>query len=237
MKPRRWLEQGMDLVYPPRCPFCGSILTSRWELLCRKCADQEKEFLRRPATIMPERHSFYCVEKAIALYQYHHPMVNKAILKMKSSEPWYAAGFARLMAVRLFGLTPGEERALLNLSLEYDLLIPVPDSKGKRGFWVPGLMARELGRLVGLPVETSALVKVKATQRQATLERWERLTNLIGSFRTVKPEQVEGKRILLLDDVITTGSTLSCCAQALMEGGAAHVSGLSLAVSEEVQKM
>lgn len=232
MKLNRWMERGADLVFPPRCPFCGKIIASRWELLCPECGKKEKEALHIPARIDREKHSCYCIEGAAALYKYHHPAVQKGILRMKSSEPWYGAGFARLMAVRLYGYEPAKEKSFLDLSLEYGCIVPVPDSKNGRGYWVPGLMAKELGRLVRLPVETKALKKVRTTGRQAGLDREERLTNLIGAFQTVAPEKVEGKKVLLLDDIMTTGSTVSCCAQALLEGGAASVSAICLAVSE-----
>lgn len=237
MRARQWLEWGVDLLYPPRCPFCGRILPNRWTLVCPDCAPQEEKAIRRPARVEQNKHSFYCIEQATALYRYHHPLVNQGILRMKSSEPWYAASFARLMAVRLYGYHPQKGSCLLNLSLGYDLLIPVPDSKGSRGYWVPGMMADQLGKLTGLPVEKKALVKVKATRRQAGLEREERMINLIGAFQVMEPRRIEGKRILLLDDVITTGSTVSCGAQALLEGGASMVSALSLAVSEQEGKL
>lgn len=233
MRLERWMETGIDLVYPPRCPFCGTIISSRWELLCPECRDREKEILRRPARIDREKHYYYCIESAAALYRYHHPLVQKGILRMKSSEPWYAAGFARLMAVRLYGYEPAQGKSLLDLSLEYGCIVPVPDSKTGRGYWVTGLMARELGRLVGLPVETKALKKARSTVRQAGLDREERLTNLIGAFEVISPEKVEGKKILLLDDIMTTGSTVSCCAQTLLEAGAASVCAICLAVSEQ----
>ncbi len=233
MRGRRWLELGADLLYPPRCPFCGGILPDRWALVCPDCADQEEKALRRPAKVDQSKHSFYCIEKAAALYKYHHPLVNAGILRMKSSEPWYTASFARLMAVRLYGYDPQQNRCLLDLSLEYDLLVPVSDSRGGREYWVPGMMASQLGKFTGLPAEKKALVKVRDTRRQAGLDREERFTNLIGAFRVKDPRRVEGKRVLLLDDVITTGSTVSCAAQALLEGGAASVSVLSLAVSEQ----
>lgn len=229
MKFKEWVT---DLVYPPRCPFCHRVAENRWGIPCPKCAAELTDARKTPARIQMEKHHFYVISGAASLYCYHHPKVNQAILSMKAGQPWYAASFARLMARELFLYDPKSRSCRQPVALEYDCIVPVPDSKRGKGYWIPGIMAKELSRLTGLPLEDKALVKIKVTPKQAGLSREERLTNLIGAFQVVRPERIEGKRVLLVDDIITTGSTVSCCAQALVQGGAREVSGLSIAVAE-----
>lgn len=93
-------------------------------------------------------------------------------------------------------------------------------------------MAQPLARAVGVPVVTDALTRARSTRRQEGLSLDERLANVAGAFRVARPEAVEGKRILLVDDVLTTGATASACAQALLDAGAQSVFAVALATVE-----
>lgn len=117
--------------------------------------------------------------------------------------------------------------------LEYDLAVPVPPSSARRGYNVPERMARPIAYALGLPLEPDALRRVRAGQRQAGLPLEERLANVAGAFRAQSAQRLEGKRILLVDDVITTGATAAACAQALLDAGAESVFAVGLAVAEE----
>jgi ComF family protein len=98
-----------------------------------------------------------------------------------------------------------------------------------RGYNQAVLLARELGKLAGLPVEEKALRKERNTPPQArATSAHERRENVKGSF-SCRPESVEGKQVLLLDDVCTTGATLEACSLVLKEAGASSVWGLTLA--------
>lgn len=85
---------------------------------------------------------------------------------------------------------------------------------------------------MGVPVVTDALTRARSTRRQEGLSLDERLANVAGAFRVAGPEAVEGKRILLVDDVLTTGATASACAQALLDAGAQSVFAVALATVE-----
>ena len=93
-------------------------------------------------------------------------------------------------------------------------------------------MAQPLARAVDVPVVTDALTRARSTRRQEGLSLDERLANVAGAFRVARPEAVEGKRILLVDDVLTTGATASACAQALLDAGAQSVFAVALATVE-----
>ena len=115
---------------------------------------------------------------------------------------------------------------------EIDLIVPVPlhpKRKRERGYNQALLLARDLARLVGLPFRSDALHRVRSTLPQVGLSDAERARNLRRAFQCKKPAAVKGLRVLLIDDVMTTGSTVASAAEALLEGGALRVSVLTLA--------
>ncbi len=119
----------------------------------------------------------------------------------------------------------------LPLDANFDLVIAMPmhwRKRWERGFNQAELLASPIARRFGLPLATN-LRRTRLTKSQAGLNESERRANLRGSFRLQRPDQVAGKRILLIDDVFTTGSTLRAAAAVLKEAGAAHVAALTLA--------
>jgi ComF family protein len=122
------------------------------------------------------------------------------------------------------------ERAL-PIDDRYDLIVPVPlhwRRRWRRGFNQAELLGREVAQRRGIPI-LNALRRTKFTTSQAGLTSAVRRSNTAGAFRSRSGIDVRGKRILLIDDVFTTGATASACAMALKKSGAAHVSLLTLA--------
>lgn len=121
--------------------------------------------------------------------------------------------------------------ALLAEAGPVDLIVPVPLYRGRkrqRGFNQSELLARELGRLTAVPVEEGWLRRVRATRTQTGLTYRERRENVSGAFALSHPEGVAGKCVALLDDVITTGATVSACAEVLKQAGARRVVAVAL---------
>ena len=116
--------------------------------------------------------------------------------------------------------------------LPVDLVVPVPlfgRRQRLRGYNQSALLARELARLDGLPLAVRALSRRRDTPPQArSVDAETRRRNVAGAFAADR-RQVEGRRVLLVDDVMTTGATLDACAQALRQGGAASVWALTFA--------
>ena len=100
------------------------------------------------------------------------------------------------------------------------------------GYNVPELMALPLAKAMEVPLAPQALVRTRAKRHQAGLPLEQRMANVAGAFRAAQPQQLEGKRILLVDDVITTGTTAAACAQALLHAGADSVFALAFATVE-----
>lgn len=115
---------------------------------------------------------------------------------------------------------------------QFDLLIPVPlhpKRERERGFNQAALLAKEVGRGCGIRVgPRTVLRRVRATEAQSGGRR-EREANVKGAFQVIRPDQVEGRRFLVIDDVLTTGATVNECAKALLAAGAAEVAVFTLA--------
>lgn len=126
----------------------------------------------------------------------------------------------------------GELLELINKEgLEFDLVSYVPLSKKRmirRGYNQSQMIASELSQLTGVCLY-QGLIKNKETKTQVGLTRKERIKNLEGAFIVKNKERLEGKKIVLIDDVITTGATLDQCAQVLKIAGAKKVWGLTIA--------
>lgn len=114
---------------------------------------------------------------------------------------------------------------------EFDLLIPIPLHPGRereRGFNQAALLAREVGRAWGLRVGHGLVRRIRATEAQSG-RRPEREANVKGAFEVAQPDRVEGRRLLLIDDVFTTGATVNECAKVLLAAGAVEVGVYTLA--------
>lgn len=108
--------------------------------------------------------------------------------------------------------------------LKVDLVVPVPLQKKRlqqRSYNQALLLAREVARIRSLPLSNNLLIKVRETESQQGLSAKNRVKNLCGAFQL--HENLSGQKILLIDDVMTTGATVATCSQVLLEGGAAEV--------------
>lgn len=212
------LSRGiLDFFFPRRCPFCGAVAGK--ELLCNKClrslpftgehAVREGTFGRCAAPL------------------YYENRVREAILQFKFK--------AKLGGLSCFGMLMAE-CAAEHYSGAFDAITWVPVSKKrlkKRGFdqtrYLTGSMCVDWHVA---PIET--LRKVTDNPPQSTLETEEqRRANVLGVYEAVNAEQFRGKRLLLVDDILTTGATLSECVRVLKEAGAGEVMCLTLAMSRE----
>jgi ComF family protein len=119
----------------------------------------------------------------------------------------------------------------------FDVIVPMPlhwFKKWQRGFNQADILAREIGKKWNVPVR-NVIRRKKATRPQAGLTNAKRRLNMSGAFRIPRGRSLAGMRVLLVDDVVTTGATASACARVLKRAGAAHVALLALARTDRRQ--
>ncbi len=126
---------------------------------------------------------------------------------------------------------------LLNqeITCEIDIIVPVPlywGKKQKRGFNQSALLAKKISSKIPLPISTNNLYRVKNTLSQTHLSRPQRQKNVFGAFKVKNPEKLHKKNVLLVDDVLTTGTTVSECAKSLKNAGVNKVFLIALARSK-----
>lgn len=230
-----WAEQLRVLVFPRRCPFCGRVLG-----FLTRCPDCEPELKKLKLMIPRLPDSEHCMEHlsgAAAVCRYEG-CVREAILRMKNGGQGYCARELGVwMAAEIFGCTFRQQRGIIRLEQgpvlrRFDLVVPVPASGRERGYNLPDLLARQLAWALDTPLDCGALQKIRRTGKQEGKNARQRMENVKNAYRAADPAAVEGKRVLLVDDVITTGATLSSCAGALRTAGALEVFAVTLAETQ-----
>ena len=208
---------ALDLLFPPKCPFCRKIL--RRPGICDDCAADLPWVDERDAFRVI--HGLYC-----AAPLHYAGAVRKAIRRFKFGGHTAAArAFAETLAACAAERYPGM----------FDAVTWVPISRERfrqRGYNQAELLAREMCRVWGILPE-EALVKPVDNPPQARIrDNAQRWLNVAGVYRPAPGRSCAGKRVLLIDDICTSGATFCECAKCLRDGGAAEVYALSLAMAK-----
>lgn len=231
----------VSVLFPAPCRLCDELLTRATSLpLCDTCL---ASFQRLPEKIcnicgcllesLPVaegerllcpfcRRQSYGFDRARSYAVYDGALVRAVLLlKFEAMTPlgsWFAARLAEVV-----------ERA--GESLAADVVVPVPlhrERQRERGYNQAELIARPLARRLGLPCRSVLLVRTRPRPDKLHLSLEERWESVRGAFATRPGSQVDNLRVLLVDDVMTTGATLDACAKALREAGAKSVTGLTV---------
>ena len=237
-------ERAAALLWPRRCPLCGALLgaDAAFAAVCPDCAGEEQRLLHTPPRLPATEHSFTALAAAYGGYYYTGEIRHSILLCKKYQNPWYARELADLLAVRVFGALPAKAPGrrpqysnVTGLPL-YNCLVPVPPHLGGSARdGLPYRLARRLGQVLDIP-PLPVLTVTRALKEQKSLGREERLRNVRGAYAAGPGTDLTGKRVLLVDDIITTGATASACALALQMAGAESVTALCLAADEELPK-
>ena len=206
MKLIHWI---WNLLFPPKCVLCGKLLKKEETDLCRSCRVEAPEY--------PSGKRKLQFLDSFAAVWYYEGCVRKSLLRFKfHNARSYAIPYGRILAMRLLREHPEG----------FDCITWVPVSslrKFRRGYDQVELLAKAVGRELGMqPVPL--LKKVRNNKQQSRITgSAERRANVLGVYRVTHPEDIRGKRILLLDDILTTGATAGECARVLLTAGAKEV--------------
>ncbi len=216
----KFFDYILSLIYPPKCVFCGTVIDK--SDICEEC---EKTLPYTKGDSICQKFPF--VDKCISPL-YYKDYVRRAVLRFKFAG---CSCYSR----RLGGIM--SECAENNLDCgSIDMVSCIPLSRKRmhdRGYNQAELLAKEISKKVGVEY-LPTLKKIRHNTAQSTIkDSKQRAANVIGAYRVIDAEEVKGKYILLVDDVVTTGSTVSECARILKKSGAKAVYCVTLARRED----
>lgn len=192
----------MNIIYPPTCGICGKLNEN---FLCNKC----KKHLETQAKFSIDKYENNYFRQHLYIFEYQG-MIRKVILDYKFNDKSY------LYKTIVNFLLKNEK--FFKILKSYDTIIPAPINKKRnkqRGYNQSYLLSKEIAKSIGITLENNCLYKTKNIIEQSKLNKEERQRNIQGAYELIHPERLKNKKILLLDDIYTTGSTANECCKVL----------------------
>lgn len=209
-------DRVLDLIYPPKCPFCGRLLEKGEDGICGDC--QQSLPWTGPEDGKQVEFCAVCLSPL-----WYRDGVREAVHRYKFNG---GSAHARLLGELMAQCLSDRQECPADLIVWVPLH---PKNRRTRGFDQAELLARRVGELLGVPVE-SGLNKTRRTETQSQLDAAAmRRANVAGAYMLASGLDAAGKRVVLVDDVVTSGATMSECAALLLEAGAKEVVGLTIA--------
>jgi ComF family protein len=221
-------DDFISLLFPRLCYACGNHLMRNENLICTECYVVIPRTNYHIEEDNPVAQLFWgrcMIEKAAAFSYYNKgSRIRNLIHNLKYKgikEIGYELG-------RIYGLSLKSS----GFTTDIDLIIPVPlhpTKKRIRGFNQSDIISMGIADVTGLPVDLKTLSRTTISATQTKRSRYERWTNVEGIFQVIDPQSIMGRHILLVDDVITTGSTIESCTNELLNVEGVKVSVVALA--------
>ena len=210
------IEFIVNLFFPNVCGICGKICD---KALCRKCEINLEKFKNVEIEIIQGKN----FKELISLFNYQGE-VRSNILNYKFKEKSYMAKtFTKFLI---------NDKKLFEKIKTYDTIVPVPISKERmkeRGYNQSLIIAKELNKYLKLEIAENSLIKIKNVIEQSKLNKEERQNNIIDAYEIKNKQILENKKILLIDDIYTTGSTVNECSRMLKLASPKEIGVLALA--------
>ena len=231
-----WLKNLINIVLPPRCLLCGKILSGENGLcgdcfseikfigrsICHKCGHPQLSgrCVQSCPLCTNNHHNFFRFQRS---YIYYDEQSRPLLVDFKFHDK---TENAELLAKWLYqaGNDIWQQGA--------DILMPVPLHRARlryRKYNQSALLCKELAKMTKLPIDYTSLIRIKNTKPQVEFDGKNRKRNVKNAFIVKNVKAIKGKRIVLIDDIMTTGSTLKECAETLIKAGAESVDALTVA--------
>lgn len=220
-------RKAMSLFFPEKCYFCGAYSESipNDHGICPSCKERLLYLNNNDLSQILE--GLECGPDSIFCAVRYVDIIKKAIVGLKySGKAYMAKPLAWIMYNALSSCVDFKK---------YDFICVVPSSKAKireRGYNQVDLIARDVSKYCGVPYIPDVLIKVRDLPSQSLLNLEERFKNVSGIFQINKKNIVLGNKLILIDDVLTTGATIIECGRILKYGGATKVTALALATGK-----
>ena len=226
----------INLVYPLKCQICNTALHhNNTDSICLDCRHDIK------INLPP-----FCIKCGRPLQNNTDSCKHKHQNLSNINRAWIACSYEGIVRTLIHRLKYNNKLVLINFVAsiccnfaekfidlnEIDYIIYVPldrQKKMQRDFNQSELIAKKIAKHFGIKVLDQTLLKIRATKSQVEIDGHERLSNLTGAFKVKKNDIVKDKKVLIIDDVLTTGSTLNECAYCLKQAGAHSVYAFTLA--------
>ena len=228
---KRLAKSAFHFILPPRCLGCDGLVADQGGL-CATCW-QDMPFIEKPVCDRTGKPLVFDLGENILSAE---AMANPPIYRKMRAATRYDGTARRLILSYKFydrlDLAPHLARLMVrageDILCEADIIIPVPLHRKrlfKRRFNQSAELAKQISKLTDIPNSLDALHRIRPTKQQTSLEFNERHKNVEGAFRVPASESgnVRGKKIILIDDVVTTGATINACIRALLREKAHHI--------------
>ena len=228
-----WITRILDFISPRLCVVCGHRLAPTERSLCSVCLFHlpRTDFHQKPLD-NPMAQLFWGlapIEKAAALFYYHpHSETAQLVYRLKyNNRPDIGEDMGRMMA---------NELQATDFFSDIDVLLPVPlasKRRRQRGYNQSEQLAIGISDITHLPIVSKVLRRKHFQQSQTTLNRWQRQENVTDTFQLKEEHLLQGKHVLLIDDICTTGATLIACANVLKDIEDIRISVLTLGFTKD----
>jgi len=219
------ISKLLNLIFPPKCVFCGGLIKGGEDETCLACRRSLPYCMAANVGDIDGAAAGFRFIRAVSVFVYKGYVTDSIYRFKERGCRTYAKTYARYLKHTIEHYYGG---------IKFDYIVSVPMTKakiGKRGYDQTRLISEHLSREISIPYLVEAMVKVRETTKQQNLTRQERKVNLRNSFEVAKRSEIDGKTLLLIDDVFTTGTTMEECAGELLAHGAEAVYVATVAVT------
>jgi len=238
---KKILFKGMEIIYPSTCPICTQVLDKQMDekvYICEKCR-KKLSYIESPRCLkcgkpVDNAETEFCYDcsrvkhlysQGLGVWAYTNEIKNSIYQFKYHNKREYGA---------FYGYEVKNRYESIIKSWGADVLVPVPLHKSKlrkRGYNQAEIIAKSIGRLLDIPVDSQLLSRKKKTLAQKELNDKDRLKNLENAF-IIGEKVVKYKKVIIVDDIYTTGTTIDACAKILLDAGAAKVYYISLCIGK-----